>query len=218
MIFFKILAFLVIPLASFLLYSMTFLKSHRTTILTVSLLLIVAGALFLVRTHRLGTGIVAGATAYRSLATEAPKTVAEEAAAGLAELKAGQQMTYCNPTYYFCFRYPKTFKIGYLPQDGNGETVLVHKDNGFQVHVEPFDENAVLTPERIKKDLPDMAVDNPEYIDINGTVALKFEGKNGFGEKTREVWFVHLPAVYQLTASPEYDSLLTQIFKTWSWD
>jgi hypothetical protein len=218
MIFFKILAFLVIPLASFLLYSMTFFKSPRTTILAVSLLLIAVGAVFLVRTHSVRTGVDLGATAYRGLATEPPETAAEEAAAGLAELQAGEQMTYCNPTYYFCFRYPKTFKIGYLPQDGNGETVLVHKDNGFQVHVEPFDENVVMTPERIKKDLPDMTVDNPEYIDINGTVALKFEGKSGSGEKTREVWFVHLPAVYQITASPEYDSLLTQIFKTWSWD
>lgn len=198
---------------------MTFLKSHRTRILAIALtlLLIAAGALFLARTHDSRTGVVAGA--YRSLTTTPPATAEEIVKSALAAYDADKILAYTNPIYNFGFLYPDDFKITY-PED-TLEQLFVGKDGTtIQIYLMPFDEEAVITPERIKKDLPDMRLDNARriYLGKGPTDALAFETTDEAGVRTAEVWFARAGMLYQVRAYPEAAPLLDRLLTTWQWN
>ena len=93
--------------------------------------------------------------------------------------------------------------------------------NSFQIFITPFDENGPITPERIKKDLPNAVVENPTPVKVAGAQALSFVGA-GDGFKTAEVWFVWPPEpypngnyLYQITSRLEDAALIENILKTW---
>src|SRR3989344_2393169 len=89
-------------------------------------------------------------------------------------------------------------------------------------NLQEFDETGPITPERIKKDLPNAVVENPTPTKVGEVDALSFIGQ-GDGFKTAEVWFVWPPEpypngnyLYQITAKVEDAKLLEGIISTWS--
>ena len=108
--------------------------------------------------------------------------------------------------------------------EDTGETILVQKFGGsdsFQIFVLPWDESeyAVITKERIRQDVPDMVIEEPEEaILADGTHALLFWSEERGVGKTREVWVIHKNFLYQISALAQFDSLLAQVMGTWKFE
>ena len=143
-----------------------------------------------------------------------------------AENKKGQEndltpsKLYENYDLGFGFLYPKTFEIQEI-DDKPGFTVWVQNSGNhesFQVYSIPFDEPGPITPERIKKDLPNTVIDNPQNAIIGADkdiTALIFFGHSDSIEKTREIWFVSGGRLFQVTTYADLDSFIAEIMKTW---
>ena len=124
------------------------------------------------------------------------------------------------PRYYsldhnFSFDAPKGFSFTDIP-DAKGDVVLVEGSAGesFQVFITAFDESGPLTPERIKRDLPQKIVQDPRSATLDGTKAIAFSSREGT-EDVFEVWFVHSGSLYQITTTAEFAPTLQGILQTW---
>lgn len=133
--------------------------------------------------------------------------------------------THTHPGLGFSFRYPDGFKISSTAEE-LGETILVQKEGGgakegFQIFISEFDEPGPITGERIKIDLPEIVIEQPQDIELgirnqeSGIGALIFFSQDESFGKTREVWFVHKGFLYQVTSKAEFDNQLSQIMATW---
>ena len=81
----------------------------------------------------------------------------------------GNSTIYTNSTYGFSLKLPEGMQASSFAE-GEGEIVLITNDkllmtNGgqdfqMQIYVSPFDEDIVLTAERIKNDLPEMKMES----------------------------------------------------------
>src|SRR3989344_116450 len=109
--------------------------------------------------------------------------------------------------------------------EGQGAMFLVRdqKNAGskreFQIFAVPFDEGGPLTAARIHKDLPGMAIENPQTVLIGSNKdieALLFSSENSSIGKTREVWFVYGGTMYQVTGYADADVILGPILETWA--
>jgi len=130
-----------------------------------------------------------------------------------------------NPEYKdknnrFSFNYPKDFTVGYFGDTESGETVLVQRSGekvGFQIFITQFDEPASgLTVERIKKEIPDLEVNNPEPVNWEGEIiGLSFTGSNSFSDQGRDIWIVKNGYLYQMTTYLSEQKLLQQVLSTW---
>ena len=128
---------------------------------------------------------------------------------------------YYNSDLGFSFQYPEGFLQTEF-EDENGTVILFEASGrGFQIFVSPFDESGPLTAERIKKDLPNLVMENPTLTKVAGEDSLSFIGSGG-EFKTAEVWFVWPPEpypngnyFYQITSSAEFDEELSKIMATW---
>ncbi len=124
---------------------------------------------------------------------------------------------YANPAYGFSFQHPEGFKVSEF-QDETGDVLLFEKSSpsealakeGFQIFIAPFDESSPLTPERVKKDLPQIEMKNPKNAELAGIPALHF----GSGA-TREFWFVKDGFLYEVSYFPEFENMMFKILKTW---
>ncbi len=109
---------------------------------------------------------------------------------------------YINSQHNFSFAYPQDYTVGKF-QEESGEVVLIQKegDRGVQIHISAFDESSsVLTPERIKQDVPDIVINNSKPINLGDkTEGVYFQSQAGFGP-THEFWFVYKGTLYQLSA------------------
>ena len=140
----------------------------------------------------------------------------EDSADGNAE-GASAFERYENVSYGFSFAYPAGMKISELADDA-GDVILAEQGTGgFQIFITPWDEGGdVITPERIRRDVPDSAVEHPQEAVIDGGIrALIFEGHADAIGKTREVWLVHGGYLYQITAPLSFDGELARIMGTW---
>ena len=157
----------------------------------------------------------------KSLNPEAPKFAADsEAPAGEGETGVG---FYTNDAYGFSFRYPDGFRVENFAE-GEGEIILVSgpkSGEGFQIYVTPFDEEGPITAERIRRDLPKMAIDQPQEAGIGEAQALAFFSSDSSLGRTREAWFVWPESpipngnyLYQVSASSEFDLELSKIMAT----
>lgn len=144
-------------------------------------------------------------------------------APGIGELSK----TYTHEDPIFSFRHPESFSVSAFGDEA-GETVLVQAAPemlkslnssalGFQIYITPFDEEGPITAERILKDIPDMVIDQPKEIEIAGVRMFAFLSGDP-SSRTREVWFVRGPHLYQLTAYPEFDVGLSQIMSTFTFN
>ncbi len=107
--------------------------------------------------------------------------------------------------------------------------MLIEKKEGsgqsFQIVISPFDEPGPLTLERIRQDLPDMAVEEPQKASIGGAEALVFFTSDASLGKTREVWFVwpedpglYGNYLYRVTSRSEFDAELSKIMATFKFN
>lgn len=139
---------------------------------------------------------------------------------------------YTNSKYGFSFKHPSGFKVIYNPLEGGQEIITVEKDQsgpvpsepeGFQIFILPFDEPfdftqgkpGPITPERIKRDMPDLIIDNPQYISLDKTQALTFYSFDQDLGETYEVWFTHKGKLYQVTTYKKLSELVKQVVGTW---
>src|SRR3989344_2128233 len=124
-----------------------------------------------------------------------------------------------NFTPPFTFHYPAGFAVTRVPGEG-GEALLVKKSpapnsaeqnlqsgkeipnskfeisggSEFQIYISPYDDDiSTFTLERIRADIPDIVIQEPQEILIakdKSEHALMFFSPNG-GGRTREIWFVY---------------------------
>ena len=127
---------------------------------------------------------------------------------------------YENYDIGFGFLYPKNFEINEIDEDV-GFTVLAQnpgKREGFQIFIIPFDEPDSITSERVKKDLPDEKIENPQTALIGPDKKIEalifFSEKEGIG-KTREVWFVQNGYLFQVTTYADLDNFIASVMGTW---
>lgn len=123
-----------------------------------------------------------------------------------------------HPVLKFSFQYPESFELNRIKEE-IGETLLAQDQKNpkttFQIFILPFDEPGPLTPERIKRDLPEIKIETPKYIEINGIKGLTFYGLDQDLENTYEVWFVYKEKLYQITTYKSVENLMIEILKTW---
>lgn len=131
---------------------------------------------------------------------------------------------YTNSTYGFSLSLPEGMQATSFAE-GEGEMILITNDKllmpneeknfQMQIYASPFDEDIVLTSERIKKDLPEMVMENTGSTKIGDIPAVSFISENEQGQKTKEVWFVKEGNLYQISALAENESKLNEIVKSW---
>lgn len=147
-----------------------------------------------------------------------------------AKLLRDQGKIYENFDVMFNFLYPPDFTIDEI-DDERGLTILAQnsaKKAAFQIFLNPFDEPAfvetsagkarTLTPARIKKDLPNMVIENPQQVLIGAnknTPALIFFSQDQTLGKTREIWFVGNGHLFQVETFADQDSLIGPVMDTW---
>lgn len=136
--------------------------------------------------------------------------------------------TYTNPELGFSFNHPEGLNVSGFAEGEIGYTILAQKPGSrdpsassgreaFQIFISEFDESGPITPERIKQDLPDMAMEDPKPVRIGSDKkleALIFFSQNQSLGRTREVWFIHEGSLYQVTTYADLDNLIGPILET----
>lgn len=128
---------------------------------------------------------------------------------------------YTNETYNFSFEFDEGVNVTSFKEGEEGDIILVKKSDEnleFQIFISEFDEEGPITPTRIKQDLPNLIIKNPQNVTIgsDSITALIFESKSeieSFGA-TREIWFVKNRFLYQITAALNMDNFIGSILET----
>lgn len=133
-----------------------------------------------------------------------------------ADAPEGLPNRYINEQFGFSFNFPDDFTVGQFPEGALAVVVLVQGETDFQARITPFDEAGPLTPERLRADIPDLAILNPQQVLIGGGTipALVFGSENAAGE-TLEAWFIFQGLLIQVTAPAGTDTLVGPILETW---
>ena len=129
---------------------------------------------------------------------------------------------YAHPSLPFAFAHPKEL-VSNTFQDGESEIVLLQgpdPNQEIQIVARAFDEPGPLTVERIRRDVPEMVIDEPQNVFIGSAQipALLFWSSDASLGRTREVWFVQGEYLYQVTTKAENDELLAGIMETWRFE
>jgi hypothetical protein len=129
---------------------------------------------------------------------------------------------YTSAKHHFSFKYPDAYTVRPIEGD-DGDVVLIENETthkGIQIAITLYsDPDTNITADRVRRDVPDLAIANPQPLNIGGgnSSGLAFESNNpAFGGASREVWFVFGGELYQISAYAEYDALLRAIFATWN--
>lgn len=118
----------------------------------------------------------------------------------------------------FSFTLPVSF--GSFPEQvDNGELILFSipgTSDVFQLYITPFDEKAdVLTVDRLKTDIPDIKISEPQSIVVDGVGrGLSFVSEED-GRNKREIWFVYGGYLYQVTISIESAEIVYRVLDSW---
>ncbi|MEX1087410.1 MAG: hypothetical protein WEC58_02680 [Candidatus Paceibacterota bacterium] len=126
---------------------------------------------------------------------------------------------YRSDPYGFAFQVPADFTVGEFDESG-GRLLLVKSGGGtdaFQVFILPWDEPTdSLTPERIRQDVPDLEIHDPQQLPMSGEKsALTFIGESERFGTTREVWMVNDGWLFQVISAASDQEALQQILNTW---
>ena len=121
---------------------------------------------------------------------------------------------YHSLEHNFLLDVPKGFH--FTEMSDNGAVILFEGSAGesFQIFIIPFDELGPLTPERIKRDLPQKGIQNPRAGTLDGVKALAFSSREGM-EEVFEIWFVHAGNLFQITTKADFADTLQKILQTW---
>lgn len=117
----------------------------------------------------------------------------------------------------FSFEYREGWTVTNFTE-GEGETVLVRDSSGseMQIFMRPFDEAISMTPENIRRDIPDIVIREPKEVAVGGAQALSFASGTDLGE-TREVWFSNAGYLYQVSAPINYRDMVQALVTSWKW-
>ena len=176
--------------------------------------------------------IIAGAVIY-GLSKVAPETGIEGDGIGVDfglnsqlvkseySIQEGQSKRYTDPGNRFAFSYPDEFTAGSFGDDETGETVLLQKTGekaGFQIYITQFDEpGSVLTPDRIKSEVPGLPMIDARTVDFNGQVlGLSFVSESESFGRSREIWIAKGGFLYQMSTYESEQSLLAEVLSSWS--
>lgn len=131
--------------------------------------------------------------------------------------------TYNDTDYGFSFSYPEGYTASAFSDLEDTKTILLGGSTaklGAQVFVSSFDEDIMLTVERIKDEMPDLVVLEPQNISLNGVSGVSFRSTNALDTESREGWFVHMGSLYQIsvpTTSQTSRILFDAIITSWRW-
>ncbi len=119
----------------------------------------------------------------------------------------------------FSFQYPKSFHVSGF-SEGEGEIILIQNTSnvlGFQIYAVPFSGDAsALTAQNIKKDIPDISMQDPQPVTVTGGGKGITFISDSLNIKTREVWFVTKGYLYQITANLNSEPILLEVLKTFT--
>lgn len=103
--------------------------------------------------------------------------------------------------------------------DGENRIILIENPKGesVQITVSPYDEGQNISPERIKRDVPDMEIKSPHDILVGGEgKGISFVSNNeAFNGNSIEVWFVAGNYLYQVSSDLELKPIVDDIIRTW---
>lgn len=139
------------------------------------------------------------------------------------------------PEYGFTFDYPSELKIKAFLENNGGETLIFKNPTGkerrgFQIFIVPFEEasstpnnaktlknETILTPERIRQDLPSAIIEKPMEVligkDKNKQALIFFSEDPSIG-KTREIWFIHKGNLFEISTYADLDAWIGPITET----
>ncbi len=122
-----------------------------------------------------------------------------------------------NPN--FSFNYPKEWAVTSF-EDAEGETILLRdKTTGgdVQLYIAPFDEETIITADRVKRDIPEMSILTSQQIEIGKAVSGVYftTNKAGLGE-SQEIWFARDFFLYQISAVNTHPKVLADMVATFS--
>lgn len=123
--------------------------------------------------------------------------------------------TYQDISTELTFKYPNSYSIKEMETSTEDETrtLLLSKEGqapSIQIAISLFDEDITLTTERIKADVPDLVMKNPETITVNSLASgVKFESDLGIN-----IWFVTKGNLFQLTAFQDESSAIDEIISS----
>jgi len=140
-----------------------------------------------------------------------------DAAVNAGDPLSSQDNIYENAYWGFAFGHAGDFQIKEIDEDNGALTVLAEgagEKRTFQIFIADFDEAGAITPERIKKDLPGVKIEQPQTISFAGTDALAFISPKEEG-KMIEVWFIRGGALYQVSSYFEFAGELSKILASW---
>lgn len=141
----------------------------------------------------------------------------------LIEGETPKTKRYVNTAYYFTFEYPTDMKINSFGEDEKSNVILIQDttadkvNRSFQIYMNPFDEVlAVMTPTRLRRDIPNLVIDNPQEVVLgDSTHALMALSNDPAIGRTREVWIISDGTLYQITAREEADPWIAEVMKSW---
>src|SRR3990167_8487383 len=153
------------------------------------------------------------------LTSENPLTPQTSSSADYVKLLREQGKIYEEFDVLFRFLYPPDFTVTEI-DDESGYTILAQnsaKRAAFQIFLNPFDEPGPIIPALIKKDLPNMIIENPQPVLIGADKnipALIFFSQDQTLGRTREIWFVGNGHLFQVETFADQDSLIGPVMDT----
>lgn len=162
-----------------------------------------------------------GDISLESGSTNQQVTPTQESTSTDRQVQFDNPKTFTHDKRRFSFQYPQNFRVGRFDQ-GDTEIIVVQNPNkqvGFQVSIRPIDEQIAMTKKRIKQDLPDLQVRQPQPVQLgaNAGQGLAFYSDNeAFGGNSREVWFTFSDHLYQISTYANLDPLLKQVLNSWT--
>lgn len=156
-------------------------------------------------------------TPVNNSATKLPAFLGEVVKEG--EAPASAVARYVHPDSSFSFSYPEGFTPKLQSDGEDGEVVVLENGEiGVQIAIVPFDEDIILTIERIKTDIPDLVMERAEGVRVAGAEAVAFQSTNASTAASNEVWFIRGGKVYMISAPQGGEALVSGIITTWKWD
>lgn len=128
---------------------------------------------------------------------------------------------YTGTKGHFSFKYPESFNVrSFIEEDGTEILTVENKSTGegFQIRIQETDDNPLdITEERIKNDIPDITLNDPQEVLLGKSgKGLAFVSDDpAFGGKSREVWFALDNTFYQISTYFKYDYLVKGMLETW---
>jgi hypothetical protein len=140
--------------------------------------------------------------------------------AALGNLMGSQlSESYESSDYGFSLKYPSELKMTPIDGGDSGSDVLLFQQDGtgygFQIAISSYDDAGDVTAERIKADIPDMMVKDPEPVNLGargkGVTFLDGDG----ADVSRQIWFAGGGYLFQITSAPQFDPIMQKILATW---